>query len=91
MTKKHTCENGCGPKNIPFPVPQFRFNSACNQHDRDYCEGGSEKDKENADKKFLKSMLESAGWNLWYYFWAYLSYAAVVLFGTDSFNYKEEE
>jgi hypothetical protein len=48
--------NGCGPWWIPNVFRCRFFAKNCNLHDLDYREGGSEKDRQRADKDFKQAM-----------------------------------
>lgn len=47
----------CGPNGCTG-VPNFNVIDCCNEHDKDYCRGGTEMDRENADKKLRNCIAE---------------------------------
>lgn len=92
---KNFTPNGCGPKSKwPFAkVPQFVFRGDCNRHDLAYALGGTEADRERADKIFHAAMLRSARmapWHLrdYYSVQAHYYYLAVRVGGKAFFYYE---
>ena len=80
--------NGCGAANAKFDfVPDRIWGTyigyACHIHDWDYDKGITEEDKMQADKRFLRNLVEIINWGPWYKpkllqrFRAYLYYLAV--------------
>ena len=58
--EKEVICNGCGPKGLFIPIPQFRFRASCNHHDFQYWLGCNRKQRLKADLQFLKMMLIDA-------------------------------
>ena len=85
--------NGCGGKGGFINPPEFLFHASCNKHDSLYSIGGSEEDREEADKTFYKLMKldiskEPNRFKRYYYSaWAYTYYKAVRKFGYEFFSY----
>ena len=92
--------NGCGPdgwrgKLIPDTLGGIDIGEACSIHDYMYGVGGTELDREMADRDFLINMLTiihrddnwltNEGVAIK---WASKYYIAVVEYGKDYFNYK---
>ena len=73
-----------------MPVPEFIFHDDCDHHDFNYWLGGSEEDRERADREFLEAMLRSAGDNPAYQTLAFTYWMAVRLFGGICFHYGKE-
>ena len=92
--------NGCGPSGwkgdlVPDTLGGIDISEACNIHDYMYYVGGTEEDKELADRYFLINMLTIIHRDdTWYtnesiaIKWATNYYVAVVQCGNDYFNYK---
>ena len=91
--KKVIC-NGCGGKGGWIKPPNFIFKASCNHHDFKYWQGGTEKDREIADKEFYKWMRADIADAVWYkqphyHVWAYLYYLFVRGGGKDYFYLGE--
>ena len=87
--------NGCGSAGTEA-VPEFVFRSSCDRHDFYYWMGGTEEDRQRADKQFLEDMRADA-WataTLWersaYLTAAFNYYLAVRKWGKLSFHYTTQ-
>lgn len=90
--QKKFVTNGCGDD--VFNVPDLIFNDACCRHDFYYWLGHTDIDRRNADKQFLRNMLDAAynhncpkGWKIFYIIMAIVYYIAVRLFSSANFYY----
>ena len=81
--------NGCGPKGLFIPIPNFVFKEACDHHDFNYWIGCNKAQRKKADKQFLTEMLYEANGNLWYKIWAYTYYRAVRIGGIKCFHWDD--
>jgi len=85
--------NGCGPMGLGWVVPDLVFDCPCSRHDVDYWVGTTRRDRYNADRRFLKGMLEHArkqkGWlrRIFYRFMSFRYYAGVRLLGSKCFYF----
>lgn len=94
--QKDLLTNGCGGKGSWVPIPDWRFTASCDHHDFNYALGGSEEDREKADRQFYDAMLadaDAAPWYLRYFyrFWAKTYYLAVSQYAGDYFHYRDYE
>lgn len=86
--------NGCGPKGGMFNPPEFLFHASCNHHDFNYWKGGTEEDRNAADRKFYEAMQKDAARSPWYSRWwhtlmARVYYLAVAKAGKKFFSYGD--
>ena len=88
--------NGCGPKGLFIPVPQFIFFASCNHHDFKYWRGAGFGFKRlarlKADQQFYSKMLDDIEGAPFlkqskYYLWAYRYFKMVRAFGWMFFNW----
>jgi hypothetical protein len=88
--------NGCGPDKFGWLVPEGPkglFHEPCNLHDDRYKQGGTERDRIQADWIMFKDCLAAVKHERWPtrykgYFWAVIYFAAVLIVGWLRFNYK---
>lgn len=83
--------NGCGPKGLAVPIPQFMFRASCNHHDFNYWLGCNSLQRKKADLQFLREMMVDAGDNKWYKKWALTYYHAVRVGGMCCFHWAKEQ
>ena len=100
IEKQFIC-NGCGAKG-GIPVPNsflgLDISEACNIHDYEYFIGGTKRDKDLADERFLRNLRAIIDGVMFYddfdfirHTEADLYYKAVVLWGDDSFVYEKNK
>lgn len=90
-TEKEIVCNGCGPKGIPVPIPQFRFRASCDHHDFNYWLGCNRLQRKKADLQFLREMMIDAGNSYWHKRWALSYYRAVRTWGVFCFHWAKEQ
>jgi len=83
--------NGCGPKGGFFPVPEFVFTSACDQHDFNYFLGSTRAQRKKADLQFLAEMIAEAAGVKKYIWLARIYYRAVRWFGVFCFHWSRRQ
>ena len=91
--------NGCGPWFLPDIIPDGPdrlFLESCNEHDRSYTEGGTLKDKHDADFALFRDSL-AASKNLplpkriLAYVWSSVYLFFVLIFGFLTYNFKSHK
>lgn len=91
--------NGCKPEWFPDVINvDFIFNCDCNQHDIEYWQGGSEQERKESDKRFLKNMKSRINDSKlgWFKKWtmrriANSYYKLVRKFGNGTFQYRYQK
>jgi hypothetical protein len=74
----------CAPNGCTC-VPNFSFEECCNQHDIDYCVGGTEDDRMKADEKFRECIKEKGYFQL-----AWVYYRGVREFGAKNYCFRKD-
>jgi hypothetical protein len=72
-------------------VPNFDIKDICDQHDRDYARGGTEKDREIADQKFRQAIIDRGNGDLFHVMVGNCYYAGTRLFGGPGYCLKNEQ
>lgn len=55
----HGVVNGCGPRVLGLPIPEYTFHRMCNEHDAAYWIGNTARERKAYDGAFLRGMRRS--------------------------------